>query len=53
LTDEFTNLLCETIGEMEKKGHWLEGGEIVVNGKLYSYKLQRLKKKPPVGDKGN
>ena len=43
MTDEFTNLLCETIGETQKKGHTLESGHIVVNDELWSYKFKKLK----------
>lgn len=38
--------LTEILDYLEEKGHWLESGEIEHNGALWTYKFQKLKRKP-------
>jgi hypothetical protein len=43
----------DIIDHLDKKGRWLESGEIEVNGKLWTYKFQQLKRKPKKSNIGN
>ena len=43
---EFDNLIAEACGELTKMGRWLDSGKMLVNGVMYSYKIQQLKEKP-------